>query len=166
MDKTVLLVFAVTMALATLITFYQHIHDMGNEPLMNQEYFVIRSADLAYEGCEPILHICIVDTGEILVKVLMVHLYYEVLGNTHCVGASAFVEKAACPGCLVVDPIIVLYGSNPIPPKHEAVFKAKLLLFSDYVDENGPLKPGTYIVRVETEKDVEAFYTIRVWKRE
>jgi len=89
----------------------------------------------------------------------MVELYYEVPDIEHYVGVSAFVGVTEYQ---VANPLIVLYGSNPIPPEQEAVFKAKLSLSAKYVDEDGTLKPGTYIIRVRTEKDNEAFYTIKV----
>ena len=56
----------------------------------------------------------------------------------------------------------MLYGSNPVPPKHRAAFKAILSVNGEYLDENGFLKPGTYIFKVLTEKDIAAFCAVEV----
>ena len=93
------------------------------------------------------------------VKIQMVHLYHEVSDLTHYVGAAAFVDATKY---RVGNPLIVLYGSNPIPPKHDAHFKAILALSAKYVDEYGFLKPGDYTVRDVSKGDNDAFYTIKV----
>ena len=108
---------------------------------------------------DPVLYIRIANIGEIPVKIQMVYLYYEVPDLDHYVGASAFVGVTEYQ---VSNPLIVLYGSNPIPPNQETVFKAKLAVTADYMDEYGGLKPGNYVVRAISEKETDAFYTIKV----
>ena len=158
MDKTkiVLLVFAI---IIVLVTLYLHTHYMASKPSQNQEYFVIKSVNFTYENHEPVLYMHIVNTGKVPVVIHIVKVYYEVPDTEHYVGESGFIEEAKSS---VINPLIVLYGSNPIPPGQEAFFKAKLAISSKYLEEDGFLKPGTYIVKVITKRGAEAFYTIKV----
>jgi len=157
--KALLLVFAIIAILIASITLYQYGWRMVSESSMDQEYLLVKSANLNHEGSQLVLYLGIANVGEVPVKVKGVYLYYEVPDFDHYAGASFFV---GVPEYRVGNPLIVLYGSNPIPPKQEATFKAKLEVFSNYLDECRRLKPGTYIIRVFTEKGTDAFYTIKV----
>ncbi len=128
--KIVLLIFRMIIVLMALIILYLYVRHIISEAIA-EEYFAIKSANLTYEGRNPVLYIRMVNTGEVSVKIVMVHLCYEEPTVEHYVGASAFVEETKQK---VLNPLIVLYGSNPIPPKQEAVFKAKLSLSAKYID--------------------------------
>jgi len=158
--KIALLIFAIIMTsinVVLVIMLYQQYIAMKS--LQNQEYFIIKSANFTYENYKSILYIHIVNTGAIPVKIKGVKVYYEVPDIEHYVGESYFIEES---NYSVVNFLIVLYGSNPIPPKYEAFFKANPVLSDKYLMEDGFLKPGTYIINVLTDKDTKVFSTIVV----
>ena len=95
-----------------------------------------------------------------LIKRIVV--YKDIVDFDHFVGEATFIEDTTIP---VDNKIVILYGSNPIPPKHEARFRGKLVLAGDYLDEYFRLKPGTYIIEVETKDGTKVFYSIPFEKR-
>ena len=150
-SRIILLTSIVFAILVVSIVLFQH-HYLLLGSFQNPEYFVVKSANITYEGHEPILYVRILNTGKRPTKVRMVYLFYEKPDFKHYVGASAFIEEPEYPAA---NPLIVMYGSNPVPPEHEAVFKAKLGI-------HGSLKPGTYIIKAVSEGGAEAFYSVEI----
>jgi len=157
--RALLIAASLFVALATSLTLLWYTNQMQEKSSTVPECIVIKSAELTYEGGKPILYLRVANVGEAPVKIVMVYLYYEVSELSHLVGSSAYVGVTEYK---VDNPLIVLYGSNPIPPNQETQFKAVLGITAKYLDEYGHLKPGNYLVRAVSEKDTEAFYTIKI----
>jgi len=153
-SKLIIVCFVVAAFVFALVTLF-----ILHQRLQGQEYFIVESVNLTYEKLTPVLYVHVINTGETPIKIEAVEVYYEVPDIYHYVGMSGFVEETKY---TVSNPLIILYGSNPIPPKHDAIFKAVLAPSGEYLDEDRILKPGTYIVKVVTEKGTAAFNSISV----
>jgi len=151
-SRIILLIsIAFAILVVSIVLFQHHYYPLLGSP-QNLEYFVIKSANITYDEDEPILYVRILNIGKRPTKVQMVYLFYEEPDFKHYVGASAFIEESEYP---VANPLIVMYGSNPVPPEHETLFKAKLGI-------HGSLKPGTYIIKAVSEGGAKAFYSVEI----
>ena len=151
--KSRYILLSVTVALIVVIGVYlfSSIHQK------EKSSFIIRNASITYDTQLQayVLDFCVVNTGNKPVYIDLIKVYKDTIDKYHYIGMSVFVETtSAC------NRIFVLYGSNPVPPKHEAWFRATG--FMQFTDK---LKPGTYIIEVKTKDKAKAFYSISFEKK-
>jgi len=146
-------ILVISVALVVAVGIYQI---FGNV-LKETSSFIIKNASITYDIQLQayVLDFCVVNTGNKPIYIDLIKVYKDTTDEYHYIGMSVFVKTtSAC------NRIFVLYGSNPIPPKHEAWFRATG--FMQFTDK---LKPGTYIIEVRAKDEAKAFYSIPFEKK-
>jgi len=157
--RIVLLILVILVAAVGIYQMYGSVQEKSSS-------FVIKNASITYDTRlqSYVLDFYIINTGDKPVLIDSVWVYKDTVSLHNLVGGAVFVKDITDES--VYNKLIILYGSNPIPPKYETRFRAiHFVQHSFCLDRYSRLKPGTYIIEVRTKDGTKVFYSISFEKK-